>query len=54
MERIKRIKEFLNEWNTKTPYLRKLTQDIATDMRKEIADYELRQTANAYGYAATR
>jgi len=42
IERINQIKTFINEWNTKTPYLRKLTQDIATDMRKEIADYELR------------
>ena len=54
MRYIERRKEFLEDYDNKTLTLKYLTQDIASTYRKEIAEYEARQTINTNGYATPR
>lgn len=54
MRYIERRKEFLEDYDNKTLTLKYLTQDIASTYRKEIDEYETRQTINSYGYAEER
>ena len=54
MERIERIRTALEDWEYLVPNLQHLTKSIADDLRKEIADYELRQTTNSTSYATQR
>lgn len=51
MERIERIRIALEWWEELVPNLQYLTQSIADEYRKEIADYELSQTNHIYGDA---
>ena len=54
MRYIERQKEFLDDYYNKTLTLQYLTHDFAQECRKEIADYESRQTTNTYGDVAPR
>lgn len=46
MERIERLREFLNEWDTKAPNLKELCWDIYEDYRKEVEQYDYERTTN--------
>ena len=54
MNRIDRIRECLEWQENLTPYLQNLTKEITEDYRKEIAEYDLRQTTTIYGCAEAR
>jgi len=40
MERIERLRDFLNEWDAKAPQLKELTWDIYEEKRKELEQYD--------------
>lgn len=40
MERMERLREFLNEWHTKAPSLKELTWDLYIHMKKEVEAYD--------------
>ena len=54
MERIERIRDFLNDYTSKTPYLRNLMRTIAAEYRKELYRYDYHRRTTIVGETKAR
>ena len=46
MERIERLREYLNDWHTKAPNLKELTWELYIELQKEVEAYDAERNTN--------